>query len=458
MNSAGMAGKGTESGDDLCLAGVDGAGDDARATGSIGRMPGFLRGLGDDREFVKLWSGGLVSSLGFHVSILALPLTAASVLRATPFEMGVLGAAQFLPRLLFGLLAGVWVDRLRRRPVMIVADLGRALLLASVPVAFVLGTLSIPQLDVVAIGVGSFSVFFSVAAVAYVPSLVGREALVSANARMSAGEAVAQIGGPNLAGVLVQVLTAPIAIGVDAVSYVVSAASIAWIRRPEPAVPPRTERRHLLSELRDGLAAVGAIPVLRGLFLAALNIGIFTGGIRGPLIVLYLVQLGVTPIEFGFIYGVGGASALVGAVIAVPLARRIGLGRTLVSVHVVTAAFAACVPLAGLVEPDARLPVLLLGQVGLGVFAPVWGVNGGSLQQIVTPNRLLGRVGATFALVGVNPAAAVLAGVIATAIGLQLTLAIAAVGAACTALVLLASPVANLRTMPEPAISAGPPG
>ncbi len=416
-------------------------------------MPRFLPGLGDDVEFLKLWIGGFVSTLGFHVSILAMQLTAAAVLGATPFEMGLLGAAQFVPRLAFGLVAGVWVDRLRRRPVMIVADIGRAVLLASIPIAFVGGWLSIPQLYVVALGVGAFSVFFGVAAQAYVPALVGRSQLLDANARMSAGEAVAQIAGPNLAGLLVQALSAPIAIGLDAISYVVSALSIAWIRRPEPPVPPRTERRHIVTEIREGLAVVAAHPILRVLVAAALNIGFFTGGFRGALIVLYLVELGVSPIEFGFIYGVGGASALLGAIVARPMARAFGLGPTLVGVHVVTAAFAAIVPLAGLVPDDARIPVLLIGQVGLGILSPVWGINGGTLQQSITPDRLLGRVNATqqVALFGINPVGAVLGGIIASAIGLQLTLAIAAVGAALTALLLLVSPVRRLRTMPASA-------
>jgi Transmembrane secretion effector len=414
-------------------------------------------GLGDDVEFLKLWTGGFVSTLGFHVSILAMQLTGAVVLGATPFEMGLLGAAQFVPRLLFGFVAGVWADRLRRRPLMMVADLGRAALLATIPVAYLGGSLSIVQLYAVALGVGSFSVFFGVAVQAYVPTLVGRQNLLAANARMSAGEAVAQIGGPNLAGILVQVLSAPVAIGVDAISYVVSAISIAWIRRPEPEIPRRADRRHLVTEVREGLATVASHPILRALVVAALNIGLFTGGFRGALIVLYLVQLGVTPVEFGFIYGVGGASALLGAIVAVPIARLVGLGRTLVLVHVATAAFAACVPLAGLVPADARLPLLLVGQVGLGAFSPVWSINGGSLQQLVTPDGLLGRVNATqqVALFGVNPLGAIVGGGVATVIGLQATLAIAAAGAGLTAVVLAVSPVRRLRTMPAPSEVGG---
>jgi hypothetical protein len=207
-----------------------------------------------------------------------------------------------------------------------------------------------------------------------------------------------------------------------------------------------------VTEIREGLRVVAHHPVLRALVVASLNIGLFTGGFRGALIVLYLVELGVSPVEFGLIYGVGGASALGGAIVARPVARAIGLGPTLVGVHLAMAAFSAFVPLAGEVTPDARLALLLAGQVGLGIVSPVWGINGGSLQQAVTPDRVLGRVNATqqLALFGINPIGAVIGGWIASVAGLQLTLTIAAAGAALTALLLLLTPVRRLREMPGP--------
>jgi len=206
----------------------------------------------------------------------------------------------------------------------------------------------------------------------------------------------------------------------------------------------------VVAEIREGLAVVAAHPVLRALVAASLNIGLWTGGFRGALIVLYLVEIGVSPVEFGLIYGVGGASALVGAFVARPMAAALGLGRTLVVVHLAMAAFAAFVPLAGLVTEDARLVLLLAGQVGLGVVSPIWGINGGSLQQAVTPDRVLGRVNATqqLALFGINPIGAVVGGAIASVAGLQLTLAAAAAGAALTALLLLVTPVRRLRAIP----------
>ncbi len=412
-------------------------------------MRRVLGGLRDDPEFLKLWSGGFISTLGFHISTLAMQLTAAVALRADPFEMGVLGACAFLPRFVVGLAAGAWVDRVRRRPVMIAADLGRAALLASVPIGHLGGWLTMTQLYVVALGMGAFSTFFEVAILSYLPGLVGRDRLLDANSRLHAGEAVAQIGGPNLAGGLVQWLTAPIAIGLDAVSYLVSAIFIGWIRRPELPTPPVAERRGLWPEVREGLGLVAAHPILRCLVTAGVNTGFFTGGIRGALIVLYLVEIGISPIEFGLIYGVGGASALVGAMLARPVASLIGLGTTLVGVQLAMAVFAAFVPLAGFTT-EHTLAVLLAGQLGLGLVGPTWGVNGGSLQQAVTPDRLLGRVAATqhFALFGANPVGALIGGWLAATIGLQLTLAIAAGGAALGALWLGLSPVRRLHEMP----------
>jgi hypothetical protein len=419
-------------------------------------MRGFARGLLEDPEFLKLWTGGFVSTLGFHVSALAMQLTAAIVLSATPFEMGLLVAAQYIPRFVFGLAAGAWVDRVQRRPLLVAADAGRALLLASIPVAHLGGWLTIEHLYLVALGMGTFSTFFEVALLSYFPGLVGRERLHEANSQMQAGEAVAQIAGPNLAGLLVQWLSAPIAIGVDAVSYAISALSIGWIRRPEAAMPAPGSRAGLWREVVEGLRVVADHPILRALVAAGLNHGFFSGGIRGALVVLYLVELGVQPIEFGIIYGIGGAVALVGALIARPVAHAVGLGTTLLAANLVAGAFAALVPLAGLFPAESRLALLIVGQLGLGIAAPVWGINGGTLQQVVTPDRLLGRVTATqrFAFFAVHPIGAVAGGILAGVIGLQLTLAIVAGGVALGARWIALTAVGRLPTLPaEP--SAG---
>jgi MFS family permease len=405
-----------------------------------------------DREFLKLWSGSLVSTLGFHISVLAMQLTAVLVLRASPLQMGLLVGAQFLPQLLFSLVAGVWIDRLPRRPVLIAADLGRAAALASVPLAYAVDLLRIEQLYLVAFTIGSLSMCFEIAVRSYVPDLVTRTRVVEANSDLQAGEAVAQIAGPNLAGTLVQWLTAPVALLFDACSYLVSAACLLWIRRPEPDRATPAMAASVWRQAREGLATVGSHPLLRAPMLAALTYGFFAGGIRGALIVLYLVSLGVSPLEFGVIYSIGGAAALAGAILTRPVTRHVGLGSTLVHVHLLAGLFAAFVPLAGLV-PQATLPLLLAGQIGLSLVSPLWGINATSLQQTVTPPLLLGRVNATtrLASVSVQPLGAIAGGWAASLLGLQTTLAFAALGLALGSLPIALSPLRRLQTMPEPA-------
>src|SRR5262249_23335746 len=199
-------------------------------------------GLWSHHDFMRLWAGQTVSQLGSTVTREALPYTAILALGATPIQMGLLGAAGAAPLLLLGLLAGVWVDRLRRRPVMIAADLGRAVLLLSVPGAYLLGLLRIEQLYVVAALVGVLSVFFDVAYQAFLPSLVQREQIFEGNSKLGMSGSVAEIAGPPLGGTLVQLVGGPVTILLDALSFVFSARSLLRIRAPEPA--PAAPERH----------------------------------------------------------------------------------------------------------------------------------------------------------------------------------------------------------------------
>src|SRR5438105_11611746 len=201
-----------------------------------GPMRGIARpgGLWRHPEFVKLWTGQTISRFGSEISQLAIPLAAALVLDASPAQMGLLSAFEFAPFLLLSLFAGVWVDRVRRRPVLIVADIGRAVILGSIPVAAVLGVLRIEQLYVVGLLTGVLTVFFDVAYQAYLPVLVSREHLVEGNSKLEVSRSVAQILGPGVAGALVQIITAPFAVAIDAASFIASALCLLPIRSPEP--------------------------------------------------------------------------------------------------------------------------------------------------------------------------------------------------------------------------------
>src|SRR5437016_97763 len=288
----------------------------------------MLRGLTRDPEFLKLWVGEAISDFGDQMTLLAIPLTAVIVLKASAFEMGLLAAVATLPTALFSLPAGVWVDRLPRRRTLIVADAGHAIVLATVPVAFVLGVLGMPQLYVVAFLTGTLSVFFIVAYQAYLPGLVGRPHLVEANGKMNATASIAQLAGPSVAGVLVQIFTAPMPVVVDAVSFLASLVGVSLITRPEPALVPR--RRDMVAEIREGLAALLGHRVLRAVVIgAALTVLLFSAQLA--IFLLYLARdLALEPSVVGVILAIGGLGALAGALLAPTLARRIGIGPSLI--------------------------------------------------------------------------------------------------------------------------------
>jgi MFS family permease len=282
----------------------------------------MLRGW--SRDFRHVLAAFAVSSLGTKIAREAVPLTAVLVLQAGPGSLGLLGAAATLPSLAFGLFAGVWVDRLRRRPVMILADLVRFLALVSVPLAAWFGLLSLVQLLVVIAVVATSSLLFIAADAAYLPELVAPERLVGANATRETIDATAEIVGPPIGGALVQAIAAPAAVLVDALSYLLSAAALLRVRRELPPAP--TERRHVLADIREGLRALWQQPILRPL-LYARAIRSFFGSMIGPFYVLYVIRhLGISPGGMGVIIGCGGLAALAGATLVPWLNARVPRG------------------------------------------------------------------------------------------------------------------------------------
>jgi len=380
-----------------------------------------------NRNFALLWGGQTISQLGSHVTDQALPLAANIVLGATAIQMGLLTALGLLPVLLIGLLAGVWIDRLRRRPILIIADFARAALLLSIPVAALLGLLRIEQLYIVAALVGVLTVFFDLANQSFLPLLVGREQIVAANSKMSASSSLAEVGGPTLAGILVQIMTAPIAIFLDALSFLVSAlcASLLRVREPRPIVI--TERQHILRDIRAGLDVILGNPVLRAIMLCS-GTRNFCGGAFAALYSLYVIRgLGLTPLFYGVFVGAGGAGSLLGALLAGRLAQRVGIGRVLVGAALLDGIVMPLTPLAG-GSKVAIVILLTLAQL-IGDFAyTIYEIHTLSLRQTVVPEHLLGRANASMRVLveGMVPVGALLAGFVATAIGMRMTLLIAA--------------------------------
>lgn len=417
-----------------------------------------LTGLWRHPDFVRLWAAQTVSLFGSAVTAIALPLTAIVLLGASAAEMGILRAVEYLPFLLVGPFVGVWVDRRRRRPLLVAADLGRAALLASVPVAWWLGRLTVEQLYVVAFLVGGLTVVFDVSYQSFLPTLVGREQLAEGNGKLEVSESVAQMGGPGLGGVLLQVLTAPVALLVDALSFVLSALCLGAIRAREPAPRGREDRAGLWREIGEGWRLLRRRPELRAI---ARYAGSQQVGMNAMLAVylLYLSrELRLGPAPIGLLVVAAGPGTLVGAVVAGPLGRRFGLGPTLVGSALLTGVGAGLIPLADGPRP-VHLGLIAAGWFLLGLSA-VYDILALSLRQAVTPERLRGRVNASMSVVfwGAMPIGALLGGLLGQAIGLRLALAAAAFATLLASLWVVCSPLRSLRELPatadEPPASA----
>ncbi|WP_328998066.1 MFS transporter [Kribbella sp. NBC_00709] len=391
-------------------------------------------------EFRKLWIGQLVSASGSAVTTVALPLVAVVTLQASAVQMGALSAVSIAPHLVFGLLAGVWVDRWSRRRVLIWTDVGRLLLLGSVPVAAALDSLRIEQLYVVAILTGVLTLLSDTASQTMIPLLVPRDDLMRANSAALLNLNLASTLGPSVAGFLVQVLTAPFAIVMDAASYVVSAVAAYLIREPDrgPA-PPRSEVR-----LSAGLRVLFGHRMLRPLIVSA-AIAAMAGAMQGPLMVLFLIrELHRSPAFVGLTLTTFGVAAVAGTFVAGPWCRRVGLGGSYLS-----GAFLAS--LNGALLCTGRTPLILLGQVLSGLGMSLFGVPQRTLRQALAPVHLLGQVTASWrtVVIGGQAAGAALAGVLATAIHIRPTLLIASAGMLAGFLVAALSPLRGLRDLPE---------
>lgn len=412
-------------------------------------MPRRLGGLWRHPDFRKLWAGQTVSLLGSEVSALAIPLVAALTLDASATQMGLLVAAGSTPALLVGLFAGVWVDRARRRPILVGADIGRAAILGTVPVGALTTGLSVGYLCVVAFLVGLLTTFFDVAHASLLPSLVRRERLVEGNSKLEVSRSGALIVGPGLAGLLVQVASAPVAILADAVSFLVSALFIGRIQTPERAPTRDEQRRGLWAEAREGLGVVLGDPILSAMATSLSLFNLFAG-LFGAVYVLFVTrELGVSPAGLGVVFALGSASFPVGAAGANWAARRFGVGPSIVWGAGISDAAFLLAPLAA--GPLAvAVPLLVASRLVATLAGPVTAINQLSLRQAVTDDRLQGRVNGTMRVValGTAPLGALLGGVLGDAIGLRPALLVGALGIQLGFVRLYLSPVRSLRQAP----------
>jgi MFS family permease len=406
-------------------------------------------GLRRNRAFLLLWSAATVSVFGSFVTRIALPFVAILTLSAGPAEVAALRALELVAALLVGFVVGAWVDRLRRRPVMIVADLARAVLLGSIPLAAIGGWLSLPQVFVVAALAAVMTTFFDVADRAYLPTIVDRSELVRANGALTATSAAVEFTAFGVAGFLVNLLTAPIAILLDALSFVVSAVLLGGIRHAEPPPPPAADREPVLHEIAEGLRVVAHDPVLRGLLAGVMGLAAMWGVFGATWLLFVTDELHLDPAIIGVIAALGGLGSLAGALLAERAVRRFGLGRLVIVSLVVAAIGNLLIPLA-----PAGLPIVavafLLGQQIIGDTAvTVFDVTEVSVRQARVGDRQLGRVNATVrvAMVLAQLGGTIAGGLAAEALGLRTAAFLAPVFALAGAGVMWLTPVRGLRRL-----------
>jgi MFS family permease len=409
-----------------------------------------LGGLWQDSDFLKFWSAETLSMFGSQISLLAIPLLAVTTLHATPFGMGLINAAQFAPYLLFTLVAGVWIDQRRRHPVLVGANLGRAVIFGLVPLGTALGMLNIGLLAVIVFLAATLTVLFDLAYQSYLPSLVGREHLVEGNGKLEGSRSLAQAGGPGAAGVLVGLATAPFAVFIDAVTYLVSAVSLLFIRKPEEAPKRTAAQGSVLGRIGAGLRLVGRNRYLRAIAGEASCYNLFNQ-ILWTVLVLYLSrQLHFSAAVIGVVLAMSGVGAFLGSLVAGWLGRRWGTGRTIMTAMVTGCAAPLIIPAAGGGPVGSALVVgfaLLVN--GMGVV--ICNIQVISLRQTAVSSDVLGRANAgyRFLVTGAAAIGSLLGGWLGGLVGLRATLVVGGLGTLAALCFFLGSPILRLKSLAE---------
>ena len=407
--------------------------------------------LHDASDFRRLWFGQTISVFGDQVTGLGLPLVAVLTLGADASQMGLLTAVGLLPNLLFSLPAGVWLDRVRsRRRLMIGADLGRAALIGSIPLAFALGVLAMPQLYVVGFLSGSLAVLFDLSWNTLFVSVTARERYVEASALLNGSRSLASVGGPTIGGLLVQVIGAPLALLADAASFLGSVVFLRRIRASEP--PIVADEDSIRDRLLAGLSFVLRDHLMRPTLLSVATVNLFTFASSALLILYVTTLLGVSPGLLGLALGTGAVGAVIGAIFASRIGRRLGMGPAYALGLIIFPASMLLIPLAG---PGMPMPLILTllfaSEFGAGFGVMILDVNVGAIITARTPDRIRARAGGAFRFInyGVRPIGALLGGLLGEALGVREAILVSTIAATGGALFLVGSPVLGLRELPE---------
>jgi MFS family permease len=404
-----------------------------------------------DADFLKYWFSQAVSRLGVQIAGLALPLAAILMFDASAAQLGILNAALFAPYLVMALPAGVWIDRGKKRPILIAADLGRMLALLVATGFGLAGLLQVGHLYLIAFAMGVCAVLFDVAGTAYLPTLIGRDRLLDGNGKLQATIVFSKSGGPSIGGALVEIITAPITLLMGALTSLLSVASLLSIRRPEPEPGTPEGGRNMLAEIGESLRFIARDRYLRFLTVRSgvNNLFFIARNTLLPLFVLQTLDLGTTAL--GLILGVGAVGALLGTFIAKPLAERIGPGRTIVAGFGIASSVQILLPLAD-GPPALALTIAATMFFVSGCFMTVGNTNVATLQQMLIPRRLLGRTVAGMRTVtwGSMPLGALFGGLLGSVLSIRTALIVTAVGFCLSALWIAFSPLARMHRMPEP--------
>jgi MFS family permease len=413
-----------------------------------GLVPPLLR----ETQFRRFWLGQTISVFGDNVTLLALPIVAVLILHADPAQMGLLTAVGLLPHLLFSLPAGVWLDRVgNRRRVMILCDVGRAASIGAIPLAFLLGQPPLALLFAIAFVVGSLSVVFDISWNTLFVSVAKREQYVEATALLNGSRSLAQVAGPAISGVLIQLFSAPMALLADSLSYLGSVFFLRRITAPEP--PIEHEPGSIGAQLASGLSFIARDEVMRVTVLSAGTLNLFNFCFQALFILYATTYLDIEPGILGLALGAGAVGGVIGALVASKVADRIGLGRAYLLGLVLFPASLFLVPLAGVLPEGWKLLLIFGSEFGAGLGVMILDINAGAMLQARTPDRIRGRAMGSFRFInmGIRPIGATLGGILGGILGVQETLFIVIAAQLLGAVWLVFSPVLGLRGMPEPA-------
>ncbi len=417
------------------------------------------RSLFRHRDFMRLWSAESVSELGSQVSLLALPLVAITVLHATTFQVGALTAVEFSPFVFFGLPAGAIVDRLPRRPILIWCDIGRAIALASVPIASAFGVLSYAQLVAVVFVTGSLTVFFDVAYQSILPAIVDRDALTDGNSKLEISRSGSQTAGPGIGGLLVQWIGAASAVTADAASFVASAFLIRGIHAQEPPVAALDESKSRLralgGEIREGLGYVLGHPVLRMIAGSTATSNFFSNMTMAVYLLYAIRERHYSAGLVGLVYTIGNIGTLAGAVFATRVTRVFRLGPTIMLGMLVSC---LALLLLGLAPTQHALVYFVAAWLLFGLGGTIYNIDQVSLRQAITPPRMLGRMNASmrFMVWGTMPFGSLAGGILGTTIGLRPTMLVGGIGGMLAVVWVLTQPVLALKEIPRPELAPEP--